>query len=72
MSLLYYQLGEQLMLTEGISLVGTVKLYYSGIPCLSLTQGQLRSKQSTSTFFTGYCIDTECGQSWLSDSMLPE
>lgn len=37
MSLLYYQLGEQLMLTEEISLVVTVKLYYTGIPCLSLT-----------------------------------
>lgn len=67
MSLLFYQLGEQLTFPGPTREISSVRLHYSRIPRLSLTS-QLRSKQSTVAFFTGRCIDTECGQRWLSDS----
>lgn len=35
MGISYYGLGEQLMLSGEISLAGTVKLCYSGIPLVS-------------------------------------
>lgn len=67
MSISYYHFGEQLMLSEEISLAGAVKLYYSGNPCLSFAQGQLRSEQSTRACFTDCCVVAEREQSWHSD-----